>query len=99
MEDVILLVEETTKEDDYGVISTSQNTKQVFCNVSSVSSTEWFEGGRNGLNPKFRFTMFAHDYSDEEIVEYNGKRYSVYRTFLKDADSIEIYVEKKKGTE
>lgn len=99
MEDVILLVEETVKEDDYGVISTSQNTKQVFCNVSSVSSTEWFEGGRNGLNPKFRFTMFAHDYSGEEIVEYNGKRYSVYRTFLKDADAIEIYVEKKKGTE
>jgi hypothetical protein len=42
--------------------------------------------------------MFAADYEDEPIVEYNGKRYSVYRTFFGKTDSIELYVERKGGT-
>ena len=70
----------------------------VYCQVSSVQQSEFHEAGRLGLNPRFRFTMFSGDYHDEEIVEYNGKTYSVYRTYLKRSDEIELYVERKGGT-
>ena len=72
--------------------------KMVYCQVSSIQQNEFHEAGRNGLNPSFRFTMFSGDYNDEEIVEYNGKTYSVYRTYLKRSDQIELYVERKGGT-
>ena len=42
--------------------------------------------------------MFAGDYEDESIIEYNGKRYAVYRTFFSKTDTIELYVERKGGT-
>jgi hypothetical protein len=42
--------------------------------------------------------MFNGDYCGESIVEYEGYTYSVYRTFKRRTDTIELYVERKGGT-
>lgn len=96
--DVITLVGVTRTQNEYGQWIESETTKQVYCDVDSVTQSEFFEGGRNGLNPEYRFTMFFADYNDEPIVEYKGKRYAVYRTYLKRNDKLELYVERKGGT-
>ncbi len=97
--DVIKLIgEETRTQDEYGRWIATRTKKQVMCQVDSVTRSEFFEAGRNGLNPEFRFTMFYGDYSGESIVEYQGNTYSVYRTYLRRTDTIELYVERKGGT-
>jgi len=96
--DVIKLIGTTKAQDDYGVWRMTPTTREVMCQVDSVSQNEFFEGGRNGLNPEFKFTLFFADYNDETIVEYNGKTYSVYRTYYRRTDKIELYVERKGGT-
>lgn len=98
MDHVIRLVATTTVKDEYGVDRTVKTARDVFCKVRSASRAEFFDGGRNGLNPEYSFVMFAADYQGETIVEYEGKTYSVYRTYRTDADYIEIYVERKGGT-
>lgn len=98
MDHVIKLVATTTVKDEYGVDRTVKTARGVFCKVRSASRAEFFDGGRNGLNPEYSFVMFAADYQGETIVEYEGKTYSVYRTYRTDADYIEIYVERKGGT-
>ena len=92
------LIATTISTDAYGVQTKTETRKQVFGQVDSVSASEFFEGGRNGLAPELRFRMFRHDYSGEVIVEYELKRYSVYRTYRTRDDTIELYVERKKGT-
>ena len=94
----ISLITETRTQDDYGVWRTSETKTDVFCQVNSVSRNEFFDGGRNGLNPEFVFTMFFGDYNGERTVEYNGKRYSVYRTYHARTDVLELYVERTGGT-
>lgn len=96
--DVIELVTVTRTQDEYGIWRTSETTKKVFCQVDSVTQSEFFEAGRNGLNPEFRFTVFFGDYSNEPIVIYKGNRYAVYRTYLTRNDRLELYVERKGGT-
>ena len=96
--DVIKLITVTRTQDEYGVWRSTETEKEIFCQVSSVTQSEFFEGGRNGLNPEFRFTVFFGDYSDEPIVIYKGNRYSVYRTYLGRNDRLELYVERKGGT-
>lgn len=98
MDHVIKLVATTTVKDEYGVDRMVKTARDVFCKVRSASRAEFFDGGRKGLNPEYSFTMFAADYQGETIVEYEGKTYSVYRTYRTDADYIEIYVERKGGT-
>ena len=96
--DVINLISESRTQDDYGRWIATKTSKQVMCQVDSITRAEFFEGGRNGLNPEFKFTMFFGDYSGESIVEYQGKTYAVYRTYLRRTDIIELYVERKGGT-
>lgn len=97
--DVAYLLTDTYTQNEYGVMEKETTKSKVFVKVSSVTSQEWFEGGRNGLNPQYRFEMFAHDYNDEEVIEYNNKQYTIYRTFNKTVDLIELYTELKKGNE
>lgn len=95
---VISLITETKTQNSLGIYSKSYTYKDVFCNISSVSAQEFFEGGRSGLNPSYRMTLFSGDYEGEEMLEYNGKTYAIYRTFIKGTDTIELYVERKGGT-
>lgn len=93
-----VLVKAVYTKDDYGVMQATETETEVFCDVTSVSASEWFEGGRNGLNPEKRVKMFLYDYDGEKVVEIDGVRFTVYRTYV-DRDEIELYLEKRKGNE
>lgn len=95
---VINLISTTKEQDENGVWRETTNRRMVFCNVSSVTASEFFEGGRNGLNPQFRMVMFFGDYQGETILEYNGATYAIYRTYHRGTDELELYVERKGGT-
>ena len=93
-----MLLSTTKAQDAYGVWVESPTSRMVFCQVDSVTRAEFFDGGRNGLNPEYRMTMFFGDYNGEKLLSYNGQTYSVYRTYQGKNDTIELYVERKGGT-
>lgn len=95
----IYLVSETYVPDDYGVLVQTSEERRIFARVTSVTGAEWFEGGRNGLNPEFRMLIFAPEYNGEEVLKYNGKYYTIYRTYETSNGVLELYVEKRKGNE
>lgn len=99
MDDVLFLLATTPVQDEYGVIRETITSRQVFCQVNSVSRAEFFGGGRNGLNPEYKFTIFAADYEGESICEFQGNSYTIYRTYrIPDSDTIELYAERRGGT-
>lgn len=95
---VLTLIGKTKTQNDYGVWVETETSRDVFCDVSSVTRAEFFDGGRNGLNPEYVFTMFFGDYEGETVCEFNGKRYAIYRTYHAKTDVIELYAERKGGT-
>lgn len=94
---VIDLISETYSQDSIGQFVTTETQRQVYCDVRSITKTEWFDAGKDGMQPAYVFVMFAPDYQGEKIIEYNGNRYGVYRTYLGRNEQIEIYVEEKGG--
>lgn len=97
--DIITLYADSISYNDYGVAVKTRTGREVFCKVDSVTRSEFFEAGKSGLNPEYRMTMFFGDYNGETLVGYNGRMYSVYRTYMAKTDIIELYVERKGGTE
>lgn len=95
--DVITLLSSTYQQDDNGIWQEILEETDVFCQVNSVTRNEFFEAGRNGLNPEFEFVVFAYDYNGEKLVRYNGKTYSVYRTYRGRDDNLELYVQRTGG--
>jgi hypothetical protein len=97
--DIIELIAVTHSSDEYGVSHRVEGEpKTVMCDVKSVTRNEFFEGGRNGLNPEYEFDVFDGDYDGETIVVYKNKRYAVYRTYHGRTDKIELYVQREGGT-
>lgn len=96
--DVINLLEVIKTQDEYGRWIEAVQKKQVYCQVKSITQTEFFEAGRNGLNPSYKFVIFFGDYNDESMVEYKKETYSVYRTYHTKTDNLELYCERKGGT-
>ena len=94
----ITLLATATTQSEFGVWEESYTPTTVFCQVDSVTRAEFFDAGRNGLNPEFRMTMFRWDYDGQRLLEYNGQTYSVYRTYFARDDTVELYVERKGGT-
>lgn len=95
----IYLVDQIYSENDAGIISEQPTERMVLADATSVSLSEWSEGSRIGLNPEIRFTMFAPDYQGEEILRYNGRYYSVYRTYIGRNHKVDLYCERRHGTD
>ena len=97
MQDMITLRSVSIEVDAYGVPKETVTEKSIFARVESISAAEFFDGGQNSLKPEYRFLVNAWEYSDEPDVEYNGKVYSVYRTYRRNIDLMELYTERKVG--
>lgn len=95
----VYLVSTIYTQNANGVMIPNDSERMVYADVESVSGSEWFEGGRNGINPEFRLKMFAFDYAGETVLKLNGIYYTIYRTYLERSDIIELYVERRKGNE
>lgn len=97
--DIIYLIDERWREDEYGVKKPVQHAKKrVFASAQSVTGTEVAEFGRNGINPEIRFVVFYPDYNGERLIVWNNQFYSVYRTYRAKTDALELYCERRGGT-
>ena len=96
MTDVITLVAQTITTDKYGNEVAKETERTVFCEVDSISQAEFYAAANTELNPEYKFTIFFGDYEGEEVVVFNGARYSVYRTY-RSGDNLELYAERKIG--
>ena len=96
MTDVITLITKTITTDKYGNEVATETEITVYCEVDSISQTEFYAAANTELNPEYRFTIFFGDYEGESLVKFNGARYSVYRTY-RTGDDLELYTERKIG--
>lgn len=89
----------TEKDDLNQVVEEERTTNTVYAEISSVSQTEFFSGGRIGLTPSLKAVIYDFEYNGEPIAKWNGKCYSIYRTFaVNGSDKLELYLEERGGT-
>ena len=96
MTDVLTLVAQTITTDAYGNETATDNENTVYCEVESISQSEFYAAADTELNPEYRFTVFFGDYGGESVVKYKDVKYSIYRTY-RAGDYMELYAERKVG--
>ena len=86
MNDVITLISRSgASVDDAGDRIFTESSRDVFCAVMSIGEKEFYQGHAAGLQPEIKFLLADYyDYEGEEIVEFDGVRYKVLRTYRKD---------------
>ena len=96
--DVLKLINVISEQDTDYTFKETEKVTEVFCDVKSITQTEWFEAGRIGIeHPAFIFIINRNEYDNQQIVEYRGQRYGVYRTYMAKNENLELYCEAKGG--
>lgn len=93
---VTLIKESYTKNADRANVR-QETRRDILCRVQSVSRGEFYSAAQAGLDAAYVFITHPLNYDGEKIVEYQGIRYGVTRTYQSTPDRLEIYVSLKVG--
>ncbi len=76
----------------------SETKRTVFCTVKSIGQQEAYLAMGQGLNPELK-VILAHDfeYEGEGLCELGGVRYEILRTYVTEADGIELTLQRVTG--
>ena len=69
----------------------------VFAEKKSVGFDEILRAEQSGYKSKFKLILNDFEYTGEQVVEIDGVKYFVYRTYKSSMDKIEVYIEDKLG--
>ena len=78
-------------------VKTGTESREVFCEIGSVTQSEWNAAGQMGLKPECRVTVWADEYADATAAVLDGVHYFIYRTYRPSGDKIELYLARKAG--
>lgn len=89
---LITLTEPEQKTNENGFDNPLVEKKNtVFCNKRSVSQGEYYKAQQAGKKVEAKLEVHTADYAGEELVEFEGKRYSVLKTYEPpDSDTVEL---------
>lgn len=88
--DVISLITITTTENELGDTIEVPTERQVFADKQSVRQSEFYQAAATGLRPELMFVVRTIEYNGETKLKYNGKEYSIIRTYDKDGELTEL---------
>lgn len=81
MNDIVTLITRICKNADVYEEKQEQARIDVFAKVNSVSQSEFYAAGQAGIKPELKVTIWKHEYEGQVEFEYQGKGYSIYRTY------------------
>ena len=84
MNEVISLIKQTDGVDAYGDSVITETAREVFAKLGSIGQKEFYQAHAVGLKPELKFVLTDYlDYEGESLVQYEGQRYRVLRTYRK----------------
>lgn len=87
----INLINQEFTVNDVGDSIETETSRRVFADVKSVGLKRKMEAEQFGLKLELKFVLSdIAEYKDEQIVEYNGKRYNIVSTYAADDGSFEL---------
>lgn len=74
-----------------------ETRRTVFCTIRSIGQQEAYLAMGQGLNPEMKIVL-AHDfeYDGERLCEVDGVMYDILRTYVTEADEIELTLQRVK---
>lgn len=60
----------------------TETERQVFCGIRSIGQSEFYQANATAYRPELKIVLADYlEYNGENIVQYNGQRYRVVRTY------------------
>lgn len=97
METIVTLINKNYVVDDMGIEKAETTEEAVYAEVFPTTQNEFFKAGQSGFKPELMIKIWAFEYSGQNELKVNGDYYSVYRTYERPDEKIELYLERRSG--
>jgi len=96
LDDICYLFSQTTiGKDDLGQPIIDEKPYMVFCSKLSITRAEFYSSGQRGHKPEIMLIVDSDSYDEEKKLDYQNKRYNIYKTFRRIDGHTELYCEVK----
>lgn len=92
LNDLCTLIKTTYAPDLIGNDRPQETRKEVFCGLFSVSGSEYYKAAQAGLRADLGVVISEFDDIGADTAEVNGKRYTIYRRYLRGDGYTELYL-------
>jgi len=93
---VVQLIAVSHEQNDIGELVEVETARTVMATLDDIGRSEFFQASAMEFAPSFVCRTAAINYGGETVLEHDGVRFAIYRTYL-DGDTIELYAQKKAG--
>ena len=93
----LTLIDYTIEYDEIGQQKKIETRTNILCAVKSIGRNEFYAAAQAGLKPEITFVIHGYEYNGEKEVEFEGEKYKVIRTYMKDFEEMELICEKVIG--
>ena len=91
------LVSETTSKDSTAQTISTPIESNCIGKLRSIYESEFFQAAEAGIRPECVIETSAFNYHGERFVKVNEDLLTVYRTYKKGTDKIELYIGERVG--
>lgn len=91
--DTIELISISRDINDVGDAVEVETLRMAYANKKSIRQSEFYQAMASGLKPEIMFEVMSFDYDGESRLKYNGKKYTIIRTYITTSDKMELVCE------
>lgn len=88
--DTCKLIKTEEEKNSYGANIISEKVNEVFCNKKSIGQNESYQLSKLGFKGELKVEVWTVEYNDEELLEFNNKKYKIQRVYHRDDEKTEL---------
>ena len=67
----------------------------ILCRKKSITRSEFYQANQAGIRPSLVVDIHSFEYDNQELAEFEGKRYRILKTYPVDLETLELTMTEK----
>lgn len=93
--EITLIAKKITGQDKMKQNITEEVKTKLLCRKRSITRSEFYQANQAGIRPSLVIDIHSFEYDNQELAEFDGKRYRIIKTFPVDLEVLELTLTEK----
>lgn len=93
--EITLIAKRITGKDKLKQNITEEVKTVLLCRKKSITRSEFYQANKVGIRPSLVVEIHSFEYNNQELADFEGKRYHILKTYPVDFETIELTLTEK----
>ncbi|MGQ7544909.1 phage head closure protein [Streptococcus suis] len=93
--EITLVAKRITGKDKLKQNITKEVKSILLCRKKSITRSEFYQANQAGIRPSLVVDIHSFEYDNQELAEFEGKRYRILKTYPVDLEILELTLTEK----